>query len=192
MKRAMATATKKRKRRRNSKAPSPAQLAARAKFTEMVRAKAAARAKVGGGPKPKANRRKKRNGLLSSLKRAFKTKMHSPRKRAGRKKTQQYFTVEGPRGRTYKVKATSEKAALRMARSLTPKRDFETGLKRFTTRNPKRKKRNLSPKQRRTRAMTRASRQRIVAYRQHGTRAKAQRRRLPNPRPQFTKGFTRE
>jgi hypothetical protein len=221
-------------RAKSKKPPSPAQLAARAKFVKMVRARAAAAKKAKGGSKAKsngtllANRRRKANGLFS------KTVYHSPRKGSSKKLTQRYYTVEpivgGKKIGTYHIKATSEKAALRTARTLVPGRHFETGLRKYFKRNPgglhikglpakfqrmyedifkssgskgiaaattqkaatkagvrrktnKRRNRTLSPAQRRSRALTRAKRQRIVAFRQHGVRGVRTRGRLPNPSP---------
>jgi hypothetical protein len=169
MKTAMAT----KKKRRNTKAPSPAQLAARAKFTAMVKERAAARKKAAG--------KAAKNPLRFKSEADFDkwTKTHGI-KGGG--------TVAAPKARK-KGKRFKKAPKQALARVFSGSGFLGLGKSRKTisARNPKPKKRNLSPKQRRTRAMTRRTRQQIVAFRQHGTRAKAQRRRLPNPRGSWLK-----
>ncbi len=161
------------KKRRITKAPSPAQLAARAKFVAMVRARAK------GKGKAKANSRGLSGREPAWVKRARKQGIENPL----RFKSEKEFAA-------WQQKTGRSKPAAKK-RIATKKRGMFSGLGKSIVRGLG-MAHNPSKRQKRERKITRAKRQRIVAFRQHGIRPAKRRTgpgRLPNPKGQHLSGL---
>jgi len=203
------------KGRKNPKTPTPAQLRARAQFTKMAKARAAAarkanplrfksekefaawKAKTGGAPRARKAPAKKRAGGIRSTAKAIGRNIvrglgmaHNPRSNSSRglKRSTRRHTAASKAlyqshrsGEVAKFRAASKQLARAKVRGRRKtKMDLAAVGRLASSRLP-----NPSKRQKRERRTTRAKRQQIVAFRQHGIRRPARRigpGRLPNPR----------